>query len=107
MMPTALNNGMAVPHTRDFLLDAHYDVIAIAFSENPVDYGALDGKPVHTLFFMFASDDQRHLHLLAKLAHFTMQESTREFLQTHPDKLTLLRFVKEWERSLARVTESI
>ncbi len=65
MMPTALNKGIGVPHTRDFLLKKHFDVIAVVFPENPIEYGALDGLPVHTLFFLFACEDKRHLHLLA------------------------------------------
>ncbi|MES2345168.1 MAG: PTS sugar transporter subunit IIA, partial [Chlamydiota bacterium] len=69
LMPTALSNGIAVPHTRDFLLKTPFDVIVVVFPEKPIEYGALDGKPVHTLFFLLSTNDKRHLHLLAKLAH--------------------------------------
>jgi nitrogen PTS system EIIA component len=53
LMPTALNNGIAVPHTRDFLMKEPFDVVVLVFPEEPVEYGALDGNPVHTLFFSF------------------------------------------------------
>ena len=79
LQPTALSNGIAIPHTRDFLLNAHYDVVTIAFLKNPIDYGALDGKPVHTLFFLFATDDKKHLHLLAKIAHLSSQPTPSIF----------------------------
>ena len=71
LMPTALSNGVAVPHTRDFLLQESFDVVAVVFPKEPIEYGALDGKPVDVLFFLFACDDKRHLHLLAKLAHLS------------------------------------
>lgn len=104
LMPTALNNGIAVPHTRDSLLDAHHDVVVVVFLEKPLEYGALDGQPVHTLFFLFACEDKRHLHLLAKIAHLSSQPHVREFFQAQPSKEKLLSFVKDWESQIPKVT---
>lgn len=100
LMPTALSNGIAVPHTRDFLLQESFDVVAVVFPKNPIEFGALDGKPVHTLFFLFACDDKRHLHLLAKLAHLSSKEKNLSFFRTHPSKADLLEYVKNWEAGL-------
>lgn len=100
MMPTALGCGIGVPHTRDFLLNTHYDVIQVVYPEKPIEYGALDGEPVHTLFFLFACEDKRHLNLLAKLAHLNSSEETRAFFKTKPSKERLLEFLKNWETSL-------
>nr|MBS4170139.1 Uncharacterized protein [Neochlamydia sp. AcF95]NGY95107.1 hypothetical protein [Neochlamydia sp. AcF84] len=100
LQPTALNNGIGIPHTRDFLLNAHYDVVVVAYSKNPIDYGALDGKPVHTLFFLFACDDKRHLHLLAKIAHLVNHPNTLEFLQSKPPKEEFLNYIKNFESSI-------
>ena len=97
LQPTALNNGIGVPHTRDFLLSAHQDVVTVVFPEHPIAYGALDGKPVHTLFFLFACEDKRHLHLLAKIAHLCNQPAAIELLQSKPSKDHLLAYIKEWE----------
>lgn len=100
LMPTALNNGIGVPHARDFLLNKHFDAITVAFPKKPVDYGALDGKPVHTLFFLFACEDKRHLHLLAKLAHLSSQADSLNFLASCPTQEALLDYVKKWESTL-------
>ncbi len=100
LMPTALSNGVAVPHTRDFLLQESFDVVSIVFPKKPIEYGALDGKPVHTLFFLFACDDKRHLHLLAKLAHLSSKPDNLAFLRRHPTKAQLLEKIKNWEGSL-------
>jgi len=101
MMPTTLGHGIGVPHTRDFLLNTHYDVIEVVYPKRAIDYGALDGEPVHTLFFLFACEDRRHLNLLAKLAHLSANEKTRAFFRTKPPKERLLEFVKHWESSLS------
>jgi PTS system nitrogen regulatory IIA component len=97
LMPTALNNGIGVPHTRDSLLNAHHDVVFVVFPTEPLQYGALDGKPVHTLFFLFACEDKRHLHLLAKIAHLSSHSHSLALLQSKPSKEKLLSFVKDWE----------
>jgi nitrogen PTS system EIIA component len=100
LMPTGLNHGVAVPHTRDFLLQKPFDVVTVVYPQEPIEYGSLDGQKVHTLFFLFASSDKSHLHLLAKLAHFTRQEKTLEFLKQKPEKNALLEYVKLWEATL-------
>ncbi|MCP5491450.1 MAG: PTS sugar transporter subunit IIA [Chlamydiales bacterium] len=100
LSPTALNNGIAVPHTREFLFKGQTDLITVVYPQEPLDWGALDGQPVHTLFFLFSTDDKRHLHLLAKLAHFASDEKSLAFLQAKPDQHELLSYIKKWESSL-------
>ena len=100
LMPTALSNGVGVPHTRDFLLQESFDVVAVAFPEHPIEYGALDGQPVHTLFFLFACDNKRHLHLLAKLAHLSSKPENLAYLQTGPGKVELMDYIKNWEANV-------
>ncbi len=100
MMSTALGHGIAVPHTRDFLLDTHYDVMTVVYPKHPIDFASLDGEPVHSLFFLFASEDRHHLNLLAKVAHINAGEKARAFFRTKPSKERLLDFVKHWESSL-------
>lgn len=97
LMPTALNHGIGVPHARDFILPKSSDIISVVFPKEPLEYGALDGQKVHTLFFLFACEDKNHLHLLAKLAHLASSEEALKFLQTKPEKASLLQFIKSWE----------
>lgn len=100
LMPTALSNGIGVPHTRDFLLQESYDVIGVVFPEKPIEYGALDNEAVHTLFFLFACDDKRHLHLLAKLAHLSSKPENLAYLKGRPTKAHLLAIIKNWEANI-------
>lgn len=100
LMPTSLNHGIAVPHTRDFLLPGPFDVVAVVFPEKPIEYGALDGLPVHTLFFLFSSCDKRHLHLLAKLAHLSSNSASIDLLKTKPNKEVFLSYIRDWESQI-------
>ena len=106
LMPTGLNHGVAVPHTRDFLLQKPFDVVTVVYPQGAIEYGSLDGQKVHTLFFLFASSDKSRLHLLAKLAHFTRQEQTHTFLKQKPGKNALLEYAKTWEATLRPSEES-
>lgn len=107
LMSTSLGGGLAVPHTRDFLLGSFTDVVLIVFPQKPIDWGALDQKPVHTLFFLFACDDKRHLNLLAKIAHLASQPEALKFFETKPDKKHLLTFLKEWETAMAEKSPAV
>lgn len=100
LMATSLGYGIGVPHTRDFLLNTHFDVIVTVFPKDPIEYDAIDNQKVHTLFFLFASEDKSHLHLLSKIAHLSSEEKTRAFLCSKPSKEKLLEYVKQWESSL-------
>ncbi|MEM7175551.1 MAG: PTS sugar transporter subunit IIA [Chlamydiota bacterium] len=97
LMPTALNHGIAVPHTRDFLFKGQTDVVVVVFPKEPIDWGALDQQLVKVLFFLFACDDKRHLHLLAKLAHLSSNDEALELLLSQPNKQELFSYIKAWE----------
>jgi PTS system nitrogen regulatory IIA component len=43
--------------------------VTLCFLERPVDFGALDGKPVHCLFTLVSPTIRAHLHLLSRLAY--------------------------------------
>ena len=100
LMPTALGAGFGIPHARDFLLKGQNDIVACVFLTEPIEYGALDGMPVHTLFLLLASDDKRHLSLLAKIAHLIANPEMRKVLSRKPNKTELLELIQNWEANL-------
>lgn len=66
---TALGEGVAVPHPRSpILLRVPKAMVTLCFLETPIDFGALDGRPVHALFSMISPTTHIHLHLLSLLA---------------------------------------
>lgn len=66
---TAIGDGMAIPHVRNpIVLHVAKPMIALCFLEKPIDFGALDGKPVNALFTLISPTVRAHLHLLSRLA---------------------------------------
>jgi PTS system nitrogen regulatory IIA component len=66
---TGFGNGVAIPHPRNpIVLRIERPEVAICYLERPVDFGALDGKPVHTLVTVVSPSTRVHLHLLARIA---------------------------------------
>jgi PTS system nitrogen regulatory IIA component len=100
LMPTAFNNGVAVPHSRECLQQICFDLVSIVVLEKPIEYGAFDEKPVDLLFFLFASGDKMHLHLLSKLAHLASNDDALAFLRKVPGKSEILDFIRSWESTL-------
>lgn len=100
LMSTGLGQGVAIPHTRDFLMESYFDAIYVAYPHEPIEFGAIDKQPVHTLFFLFACSDKSHLHLLAKIAGFCQNKQHLRFLQSKPSKDKLLETILRWEKQL-------
>ena len=100
LAPTALGQGFAIPHTKDFLLCSSQDIVTVVFLHTPIEYGALDKLPVHTFFFLLACDDRRHLALLSKIAYLVQSPTMQKILAQHPSKKKLLPVIKDWEVNL-------
>src|SRR6266436_2793630 len=82
LMTTALGDGLAIPHLRvPVVVDVPRPVLSIFCTREPIDMGALDGMPVHTLFLLLSLAPRQHLELLARLT----------FLFRHPEFVELLR----------------
>jgi PTS system nitrogen regulatory IIA component len=66
---TAIGYGIAIPHVRNpIVLHVTRPAITLAFLSRPVDFGALDGKPVHVLFSLVSPTNRAHLQLLSRLS---------------------------------------
>lgn len=66
---TGVGEGIAIPHVRNpIVLHVPEPSITLCFLEHPVDFGAIDGKPVHTVFSMVSPTIRGHLALLSRIA---------------------------------------
>jgi PTS system nitrogen regulatory IIA component len=66
---TAIGDGIAIPHVRNpIVLRVSRPMVTLAFLERPVDFGALDGRPVHVLFSIISPTNRSHLQLLSRLS---------------------------------------
>jgi len=102
MMSTAIGNGIAIPHVRLFdSTNLKEDIVVVAYLFEPVDWKAPDGKPVHTLFFVLAADETRHLQILAEIAQLASDEDFVDFLKTMPSREALIERIRQIEEKIA------
>jgi PTS system nitrogen regulatory IIA component len=66
---TGIGDGIAIPHVRSpIILPTPRPMVALCFLQRPVDFGALDKKPVGILFLLICPNVRAHLQLLSRLA---------------------------------------
>ena len=65
---TGVGDGIAIPHVRNPVVLHVRPAVTLCFLERPVDFGALDGQPVHALFLLVSPTVRAHLHLLSRLS---------------------------------------
>ncbi|MBI4775688.1 MAG: PTS sugar transporter subunit IIA [Deltaproteobacteria bacterium] len=66
---TAIGGGIAIPHVRNpIALHVPRPLVALCFLEHAIDFQAIDGRPVHTLFTIVSPTIKAHLNLLSKLS---------------------------------------
>lgn len=83
---TGIGEGIAIPHVRNpIVLDIPEPMITLCFLEGAVEFGAIDGKPVHTLFMMMSPTIGVHLNLLSRLSFALRQPA---FSRAVHDRLT-------------------
>lgn len=74
LQSTGIGEGVAIPHVRNpIVLHVPRPMITLCFLKQPVDFDALDGKPVHALFSLISPTVRAHLRLLSRLS-FALQD---------------------------------
>ena len=70
-----MGDGIAIPHVRSpLVLGVECASITLCFLQRPVEFGALDARPVGILFSMISPTVRFHLQLLSRLA-FALHDS--------------------------------
>lgn len=101
MGTTAVGDGIAIPHVRNpLLLRLPMPKVSLCFLEQPVDFGALDGKPVQTLFTITSPTVKIHLHLLSKLAYALRDDRLREALRKPCQKTQIFEALQKIETDM-------
>ena len=99
---TAVGDGVAVPHPRNpILLRVPAAMVTLCFLETPIDFGALDGKPVQALFSMISPTTRIHLHLLSMLAYALRDAGFKECLARRSDAGEILAAARRIEARAA------
>ncbi|MHC5023679.1 MAG: PTS sugar transporter subunit IIA [Planctomycetota bacterium] len=91
---TGFGHGVAVPHVKH--ADILKMVVAVGISREGIEFNALDGQPVYTLFLLLSPEEsqEEHLDAMKAIFDFLSRETFRRFLRqatTVQDVLTLLQ----------------
>ena len=102
LMSTGIGHGIALPHPRNPLaVKIEEEFVALIFLENPVDWKALDAKPVDTLLLIVSSSAKSHLKTLSSITFFCREEAFINLLKERAPRETLINYIKktelEWE----------
>lgn len=98
---TGVGDGIAIPHPRNpVLLHITKPSVTLAFLEKPVDFHALDGKPIHTLFCLISPTLRAHLHMLSMLSFALRDPGFRAAIENQASR-------EEIFSALKRVTEGL
>ena len=100
---TGIGKGVAIPHPHSPLANADYrPFITTCFLEKPIEFEALDNKPVFVMFILLCPSVKSHLHLLSRLAFCVRDDSFVDFLKTSPGSDELLLKIADFEVQLDR-----
>jgi PTS system nitrogen regulatory IIA component len=100
MGSTGIGDGIAIPHVRNpILLHVKRPFVSLFLLKHPVDFGAIDGKPVHALFVVVAPSVPVHLRVLAQLGHVLRDPALRALLAECAPADRILGKIREIERA--------
>lgn len=77
-------------------------MITACFLERPVDFGALDGRPVHALFTLISPTVRAHLHLLSRLSFALRDPAFKDAVVRQASREEILAAAESCEAKLDR-----
>jgi PTS system nitrogen regulatory IIA component len=96
---TGVGNGIAIPHMRNpIVLHLCQPLVALCFLEKPVDYNALDGKPVHALFTLVSPSVKAHLRLQSRLVFAMQDHCFQKLIQKQASREDIIARIETLER---------
>ncbi len=100
LMSTAIGRGIAIPHPRNpIITDIEDASVSLCFLKEPLDFGALDGLPVHTLFVLLTPNPRRHLEVLSKISYLCQMGDFLQLLQKRAPASEIIDFIRVREQA--------
>jgi nitrogen PTS system EIIA component len=97
---TGIGQGIAIPHVRSpIVAPGGAAAIGLCFLTRALDFRAIDGQPVHTLFLIVAPGIATHLQLLARLSRALLDAGFKQVVSARAPEAEILA---EAERVEAR-----
>ncbi len=103
LMPTAIGKGIALPHPRNpIITDIKSASVSICNLEKAVDFGALDGRHVRTLFILLTATPKMHLEVLSRISYLCQDEAFYRLLQDGVHKDVILEYIRRTEAAWSK-----
>lgn len=101
MASTGIGEGVAIPHVRNpIVLSVNHPAICLCFLEKPVEFGAVDNQPVHTLFTLVTPTVRVHLYLLSRLASALLDPGVKAVLGRQASREEILAAVRALKKEM-------
>lgn len=82
MGSTGIGDGIAIPHVRNpIVLHVDHAFVTLGLLRHAIDFGSIDGKPVHALFMVVSPTVPTHLAILARLGFALRDDDVRDLLK--------------------------
>jgi fructose-specific phosphotransferase system IIA component len=97
---TGIGNGLAIPHGKCAGTD--HLVMAIGKPANPIDFQAIDGRPVTIIWLLNSPPDKTgpHIHALARISRLMTIEKFRQALNDAKSGQEMFDIIAEQESQL-------
>ncbi len=98
---TGLGNGIAIPHARyPVVTHISHAIVAVCFLEEPVDYGAIDGKQVNCLVTLISPTVRSHLKMLSRIAYVLKDAKVLDTIVHQKSREVILKEITRVEESI-------
>src|ERR1043165_9180342 len=98
---TGIGEGIAIPHVRNpIVLHISRPMVTLCFLERPIDFGALDGQAVTTLFTLISPTVRAHLHLLSRLGFALRDADFKTAVKRQAPREEIFQALKEAENAV-------
>jgi PTS system nitrogen regulatory IIA component len=98
MGSTGVGDGIAIPHVRNpILLHVPAPFVTLCLLRDPVDFDAVDGRPVHALFTVISTNVPGHLRILGQLGFVLHNDELRRLLVRRSPAAEILTQVRAVE----------
>jgi nitrogen PTS system EIIA component len=99
---TGIGDGIAIPHVRNpVILHITKPAVTLCFLKRAIDFQAIDGRPVSTLFMLITPTVRAHLHLLSRLGFVLRDRAVKAALTRQAARGELLAELARAEAVLA------
>jgi len=107
LQSTGIGEGVAIPHVRNpIVLHVPRPIVTLCFLDQPVDFAALDGKPVHALFSLICPTVRAHLALLSRLSFALQDERFKRAIAERGSATEVLAEARRAEHRLGQAHET-